>query len=73
LLPAQSIVERDDKHTQNQHNCCGGNRQSAAFLRTGCGFKRGVVNDLEHRLIEVTLLVRVRIEEETLGATLHGD
>jgi hypothetical protein len=73
MLPAQSIVERDDKHTQNQHNCCGGNRQNAAFLLANRGFKRGVVNDLEHRLIEVTLLVRVRIEEQTFGATLHGD
>ena len=36
-------------------------------------FKRGVIDHLERRLIEVTLVVRVRIEEETLGATFHDD
>jgi hypothetical protein len=68
---AQADVECDNKHAQNQRDDCG-DGQSPAFLRTIRRFKRGVVDYLERRLIEVTLFVRVRIEEETLGATLHG-
>src|SRR6185503_19417288 len=36
------------------------------------GLKRVDVDDFERCLVEITLFVRVRIEEETLGATLHG-
>ena len=39
--------------------------------RTRCGIDLSLVNNFERRLIEVASFVRVRIEEETLGATFH--
>jgi hypothetical protein len=68
---AQSVIEHDSKHAQNQrHRCDDG--QSAVLPGTSRGLKCGVVDDFERCLIEVAVFVRVRIEEKTLGATLHG-
>ena len=66
------VVDRKHKHTQQQTNSRD-NRQQFAF-RFGwarCGFDLGVVDNFERSFVEVAVFVRVRKEEETLGATFH--
>ena len=70
---AEGVVDGYSNHAQNEGNRCGDRHGEATFLRTSRRFKSRIVDDFEYCLIEVTLFVRVRIEEETLGATLHGD
>ena len=66
------VVAHESQHTENQTNrCC--DRQSPPFGRTSSGIERAVIDVFERCLVEVAVFVRVRIEEETLGATLHGE
>lgn len=68
----ENEIDANHEHAENQH--CGArdreDRPSLA-LRLCCCVESRVVHHFERRLVEVTLLVRVRIEEETLGATFH--
>ena len=64
------VVDGEHEHAEDQTNrCCDG--QSPAFCGTSGGFEGGVVNGLQRRLVEVAVFVRVRINEEALGAAFH--
>jgi hypothetical protein len=70
-LTADAEVNREGEHAEYQtNNCC--DRQHGAL---SCGTSRSIdcriVNSFERRLVEVTLLIRVRIKEEALGAAFH--
>jgi len=65
-----SEVDGENENANDQTCCCHNGQSSASFWRCrGC--KGGVVHRFERRLIEVALFVRVRIEEEALGAAFH--
>ena len=64
-------IDRDAKYDEDYANSCW-YQQPAPFFRACGSFERTIVHDLERCLVEVAVLVRVRIEEETLRATFHG-
>ena len=66
-----SVVDRKSQDSENQTNS-GNDRYDFAFRGlTRCGVDLSLADKLERSLIEVAAFVRVRIEEETLGATFH--
>ena len=69
-LITDDVIDRERKYTNNQtnHHSDG---QTAPFGRTSSGIERAVVDDFERCLVEVAVFVRIRIEEETLGAAFH--
>ena len=69
-MTAETVVDREDEYTEDQTNN-GSDWECSAFARASGGVDRGVVNVLERGLIEVTRRVRVRKDEEALGAALH--
>ena len=70
-LLSGSVVDGENQHAKDQTGSRDDGQSSASLWRCrGC--KGGVVNRFERRLIEVALFIRVRIEEEALGAAFHG-
>ena len=64
------VIDRESKHTDNEtHRCC--DRQTAPFCRRSRSVERAVIDDFKRSLVEVAVFVRIRIEEETLGAAFH--
>ena len=65
------VIDRERKYTKNETNhCCDG--QTASFGRTSGGsFESAFIDDFERSFVEVAVFVRIRIEEETLGAAFH--
>ena len=64
------VIRRERKYAENKTNHCR-NRQTAAFSRASRVVKRTVIDDFERSFVEVAVFVRIRIEEETLGAAFH--
>lgn len=71
-MTAEAVVNREREHAKQQANGRGDGK-SSAFSGTSDGVDGGIVDRFEWSLVEVTLLVRVRIEEEALGAAFHLD
>ena len=74
-LTADSVIDRKHKHAEQETNSRDDGKNSAwatvRFARARCGLDLGVVNNFEECFVEVAVFVRIRIEEETLGATFH--
>ena len=70
---ADGVIDRKDQHAKNQTNCRndGQGFSFSGLRRTRRGIDLSFANKLESSLIEVASFVRVRIEEETLGASFH--
>ncbi len=64
------VIRRERKYADNKTNHCR-NRQTAAFGRASRDVERAVIDDFERSFVEVAVFVRIRIEEETFGATFH--
>lgn len=64
------VIGRECKYTENQTNRCR-NGQTAPFGRGSRRIERTVIDDFERSFVEVAVVVRIRIEEETLGAAFH--
>ena len=71
MLTREAVVECKHEDTKYQTNSCG-DRNCPAFCGASGGFNCGVIDVLKRRLIEIAVRVGVRIEEEALGAALHG-
>ena len=72
-MPVKTEVDDEHDDTENQTNHCHKRQSFAPRLRLmRSAVDLGVVHELERCLIEIAADVRVRIEEEALGATLHG-
>jgi hypothetical protein len=64
------VIRRKRQYAENKTNHCR-NRQTAAFGRARRDVERTVIDGFERSFVEVAVFVRVRIEEETLGAAFH--
>ena len=65
------VIDRERKNSQNHTNHCRNRHQTAPPGRTSCSFERAVIDNFERSFVEVAVFVRIRIEEETLGAAFH--
>lgn len=64
------VIGRESEYTNNQTDHCR-KRYTAPFGGTGRGFERTLIDNFERSFVEVAVFVRIRIEEETLGAAFH--
>ncbi len=64
-------VDRKPQHGENQTNCHRQRQTAPLDWGASRSIEGAVIDDFEQCLVEVTIIVRVRIEEETLGAAFH--
>ena len=74
-VSSNGVIDRKPQDSENQPNRRneGQGFSLPALGRTCCGIDLSLANNLEGCLIEVAFFVRVRIEEETLGAPFHSN
>ena len=66
------VIDRECKYTENETNDCRNGQTASSFGWTSGGnFERAVIDNFERCFVEVAVFVRIRIEEETLGAAFH--
>ena len=72
MILTEAVIDREDEYAENQTNRRDDGQSSAAFSDECAASSAESSTTSSECLIEVTLFVRIRIEEETLGATFHG-